>query len=68
MHSFIQQIAGQLFQIRNLSYRNNRKPSQMTIHDNRLRVRIADNADSGISLESVKFRFKLSAKVCTLKL
>ena len=67
MHSFIQQIAGQLFQIRNLSYRNNRKPSQMTIHDNRLRVRVTDNADSGISLESVKFRFKLSAKVCTLQ-
>ena len=68
MHVLLEQLSLQFDNICNLGHRDNGKTSQMGVQNDRLRIRIADNTDTGIPLELVQFIFKLRTEISTFQI
>ena len=63
VHVLSQQFCFQFLQIHDFGYRYNGKAAKVGVEDKGLRVCIADDSYSGISLELVQFIFKLRAEI-----
>ena len=68
MHILREKLIFQFFNIGDFCDSNNGKASEVRINNNRLRVCITNNTDSGISFELIQFIFKFSTKISTFQI
>ena len=67
MHATVQQFLGNLFQVVDLRHRHHRIAAQVRVHENRLRICIADHTDALMAGERVELIFELRTEIVTLQ-